>query len=287
MLSAKTKTRNASTAATTTMTPVTFTEGEEDMKQQQQLQELQTKIDDTTNGFTDYYRALLKRQSEENILTIVEYIASMNVEINLSVLYRREQLAVLCYLSEFHHQKSFKDMTREDIIGYLNSLRKTEEAGPLHKWIGTYNLRRICLLRFFKWLYYPDMQPSKRLTPEIVMNIQSFKRKERSIYKPTDLWTQEDDVLFLKYCPNKRDICYHAISRDLSCRPHEILNLRIKDINFKTTADNYQYAEVLVNGKTGSRPIPLISSIPYVKDWLDLHPQRGNPNAFLIPSFDR
>jgi integrase/recombinase XerD len=61
------------------------------------------------------------------------------------------------------------------------------------------------------------------------------------------------------------------------------LNLRIKDIAFKTTG-NYQYAEVLVNGKTGSRPIPLISSIPYVKDWLDSHPQRGNPNAYLIPS---
>jgi integrase/recombinase XerD len=59
--------------------------------------------------------------------------------------------------------------------------------------------------------------------------------------------------------------------------------LHIKDITFKTTG-NYQYAEVVVNGKTGSRPIPLISSIPYVKDWLDSHPQRGNPNAFLIPS---
>jgi hypothetical protein len=31
-------------------------------------------------------------------------------------------------------------------------------------------------------------------------------------------------------------------------------------------------------------PIPLISSIPYVKDWLDTHPQRGNPNSYLIPS---
>ena len=61
------------------------------------------------------------------------------------------------------------------------------------------------------------------------------------------------------------------------------MNLHIRDIAFKTTG-NYQYAEVLANGKMGSRPIPLISSIPYVKDWLDSHPQRGNPNAFLIPS---
>jgi hypothetical protein len=55
---------------------------------------------------------------------------------------------------------------------------------------------------------------------------------------------------------------------------------------FKTSG-NHQYAEVLVNGKTGSRHIPLLSSLPYVKDWLESHPQRGNPNCYLIPSFDR
>jgi len=114
-----------------------------------------------------------------------------------------------------------------------------------------------------------------------------LKRREQSVYKPTDLWTLEDDLLFLKYCPNKRDRCYHAISRDTSCRPHEILRLRIRDITFKTTTDNYQYAEVLVNGQTGSRSTPLFNSIPYIKDWLDEHIQRGNPNAFLIPSRDR
>jgi integrase len=152
----------------------------------------------------------------------------------------------------------------------------------MHKWIGTYNVFRIYLLRFFKWLYYSDIEPDKRPTPSVSENISKLKRKEESIYKPSDLWTQQDDLLFLKYCPSKRDKCYHAISRDSSCRPHEILKLKIKDVIFKTTG-NYQYAEVLVNGKTGSRPIPLIDSIPYLKDYLDHeHPQPGNPNAPLI-----
>jgi integrase/recombinase XerD len=96
------------------------------------------------------------------------------------------------------------------------------------------------------------------------------------------LWTQQDDLLFLKYCPSARDRCYHAISRDTSCRPHEILKLKIRDIAFKTTG-SYQYAETIVNGKTGSRPIPLIDSIPYLKDYLDHeHPQPTNPNSPLI-----
>lgn len=73
------------------------------------------------------------------------------------------------------------------------------------------------------------------------------------------------------------------ISRDTGCRLHEILKLRLKDISFKTTDEGgHQYAEVLVNGKTGSRHIPLIDSIPFVKDWIDEHPQQGNLNAPLI-----
>jgi integrase len=190
----------------------------------------------------------------------------------------------LADLSKFHlNKKYFREMTGEDILLYLDSFRKPEASDPLHKWIGTYTLKRELIVKFFKWLFHPDIESAKRPHPKAVENVPKLKRKEQSIYKPTDLWSQEDDLLFLKYCPNKRDRCYHTISRDLSCRPHEILNLRIKDIAFKT-AGIYQYAEVLVNGKTGSRPIPLISSIPYVKDWLDSHPQRGNPNAYLIPS---
>jgi integrase/recombinase XerD len=179
--------------------------------------------------------------------------------------------------------KNFKEMTREDILTYLDNLRRPEVSDPLHKWIGTYTLRRAIIVKFFKWLYYPDIDYKKRMQPAVIENIPTFKRKEKSIYKPSDLWTQEDNLLFLRYCPSKRDKCYHAISRDLSCRPHEILDLNIKDIAFKTTG-TYQYAEVLVNGKTGSRPIPLISSIPYLKDWLDSHPQRCNSKAFLIVS---
>jgi hypothetical protein len=89
--------------------------------------------------------------------------------------------------------------------------------------------------------------------------------------------------LFLKYCPTKRMKCYHTMSRDLSCRPDQLLKLRIKDVTFKITPEKYQYAEVLVNGKTGSRPLVLIDSIPYLKDYFDHeHPQPRNPNAPLI-----
>ena len=69
--------------------------------------------------------------------------------------------------------------------------------------------------------------------------------------------------------------------RLVHCRPHQILKLRIKDIIFKQIEGKH-YAEILVNGKTGSRHIPLIHSIPYVKEWLDAHPIKNNPNSYFI-----
>ena len=227
-------------------------------------------------------RARTKSSSD----VLAEYFESMQIEINPSVNYKDLSNWTLTNLARFHKDKSYRDMSRYDIVSYLNSLRKTDSADPMHKWIGTYNIYLACLTRFFKWLYNPTLSPTNRPKPQVITNIPQLKRKEQSIYKQSDLWSAEDDQLFLKWCPSKRDKCYHSISRDLSARPHEILALKIKDIVFKN-AESKQYAEVLVNGKTGSRHLPLIDSIPYIKDWLDSHPCRNKPEGYFIYSNDR
>jgi integrase len=189
---------------------------------------LDDKIESITSGLQQHFVNLLSKQSDQNAETIADYILAMIIEVNPSIQYRSTQIITLCYFSNFHKQKPFLKMTRDDVVQYLDSHRRLEESDPLHKWIGTYNLRRIYLLRFFKWLYNPELEPSKRPVPDVVKNIPSFKRKEQSIYKPTDLWIEQDDTLFLKYCPSKRDRCYHMLAHDSSCRPSEILGLKIK-----------------------------------------------------------
>jgi hypothetical protein len=76
------------------------------------------------------------------------------------------------------------------------------------------------------------------------MGIKQLKRKEVSCYKPSDLWSQEDDLVFLKWVTSKRDRCDHTMSTDLSAQSHEILNLKVRDIVFKTVDDGTQYAIV-------------------------------------------
>jgi len=242
------------------------------------------KINLATEGSQSYVENWLRiRTSDEIALTISEYILSLRREINPSQNYTKMQIQAIVELSEYLKQKPFEQLTSEDVLSFLNKFRKTEDRDPLHKWIGTYNLKREILRQFFTWLNDPNTERNHRSRPKIMENITKFKRKEVSIYKPTDLWTGEDDLLFLRYCPSKRNRCYHTLSRDSNCRPHELLKLRTKDVVFKTSGD-YQYAEITVNGKTGTRTIPLFSCIPYLKDWLDEHPQRGNPNAMLFPS---
>ncbi len=244
--------------------------------------EFMSRVELVCEGFSPYYSKGLEATSS-NKDPIIDFILAAQTEKNLTENSRKSYIYTLSIFSKFHKNKPFRQITRDDIISFLNSFRRPEPLDPLHQWIGTYNLYNIHLTRFFKCFYNPELESKARPKPACVENIPQLKRKEKSIYKPTDLWTAEDDLLYLKYCPIKRDSCYHAISRDSSCRPHEILKLKIKDIVFKQVNDRV-YAEILVNGKTGSRHIPLINSIPYLKDWLDNHPMKSNPNATLICS---
>jgi integrase/recombinase XerD len=245
------------------------------------------KVELITAGLRPYHARSLRNESEvsrHNAMIICDYIVALNVEINLSDNYRIANIGLLVHFCKFHNQIPFKDITREDILSFLNSSRKPESVDTIHKWIGTYNHHRIHLMRFFKWLYYPDIEADKRPKPAVIENIPQLRRKEKSIYKPADLWTNEEDLLFLRYCPSSRIRAYHAVARDTGCRPHEILNLKIKDLVFKTINNNSrQYVEITVNGKTGNRSLPLIDSLPYIKDYQNSdHPQRGNPNAVFI-----
>ena len=94
-----------------------------------------------------------------------------------------------------------------------------------------------------------------------MLGIKKLPRKIQSRYNPSDIWDSREHSIFFKYCPSKRDKCYHAIANDTSARPHELLNLRIKDIKFHLTEEGKQYAIVRIpEDKTVPRTVPLVDS---------------------------
>jgi hypothetical protein len=111
----------------------------------------QVDIENVTNGLPKYiHKQLTHTISTENATKIAKNIISQKTEVNLSDNYRKSVVTCLITLSRYFTNKSFSQLTRSDIINYLDSLRKSEDIDPVHKWIGTYNLRRQLFLKFFK-----------------------------------------------------------------------------------------------------------------------------------------
>ena len=140
------------------------------------------KIDRATEGLRQQFiTRLTDHRYGVNALTIANFILAAKTESNISDGYREDLIFTLCKLSSFI-RKDFNDFTREDILSYLDSYRTSEAKSPLHTWIGTYNLHRMFIVKFFRWLSYPNMSSKDRPKPSCVVNIPQLKRKEGSIY---------------------------------------------------------------------------------------------------------
>ena len=100
-------------------------------------------INHITNGLPKFaYKQLTEQISIENAVTIIEFIKCQKTESNLSDGTKNLLIRSLMYLIKYCKNKNFKQLTRDDIVSYLENLSRSEEVDPAHRWIGTYNLRR-------------------------------------------------------------------------------------------------------------------------------------------------
>jgi hypothetical protein len=122
--------------------------------------EPQTKIDSITQyNSKPYFRQALKRLAAlnaENANVICDYILAEQTDINIKESTKEGKIKVLMWLSNYLTNKPFGQMTKQDILGYLNSLKRPLSEDPIHKWIGSYNGRQMILNKFFRWLYNPN-----------------------------------------------------------------------------------------------------------------------------------
>ena len=107
-----------------------------------------------------------------------------------------------------------------------------------------------------------------------------MKRTKRlSPYLETEIWDKDELATIIKYDPYKRNKAILSLLWDLDARPHEITLLKIKHIRLK---EKYGEGEIPHEAKTGSGPMLLTFSFPYVRDWLNEHPFKNEPEARLI-----
>ena len=237
-----------------------------------------------------YFSQILKKLASESLANaniICDYIIAEQNELNIKNSTKEGKIKTLVWLSNFFDNKIiFRQLSNQDILQYLNSGRKSMEDDKTQRWIGSYNNRQMILLKFFRWLYNTgEMDSESRKTPKCMHGIKQLRRLDKIRYKPSDMWYPKETTIFLKYCPSKRDKCYHAMAIDTSCRPNELLNLKISEILFKMTESGKQYAEVVIKGgKSEARTIPLIDSVPFIKSWIQSHPNGNNSDSWLFVS---
>lgn len=170
---------------------------------------------------------------------------------------------------------------KEQIVSFLNTKMKSVDEDPEKKWIGTWNnyLNRIRL--FLRWLHNhedTEMEQSDWKTPDF-LKIKLLKTKRLSPYSENEIWEKDELLSIVKYESHKRNKAILTLLWDLNARNHEISLLKIKNIRIR---EKYGEGEIPHEAKTGSGPILLSCSFPYVRDWLNEHPFKNEPNARLI-----
>ena len=172
-------------------------------------------------------------------------------------------------------------------MAFLDTKRKSNEEDAEQKWITTWNDYLWRLKMFFRWFHNVRIQRENEqnyhdirnwITPDFVI-INKRKTKRLSPYNESEIWDREELLSIVKYEIYKRNKAILTLLWDFNARPHEITLMRIKNVRLR---EKYGEGEVPYEAKTGSGPILLTFSFPYVRDWLNEHPFKNEPNARLV-----
>ncbi|MGN6822208.1 MAG: hypothetical protein ACTHJ7_05475, partial [Candidatus Nitrosocosmicus sp.] len=127
------------------------------------------------------------KDNPNNAQIICDYIITEQTEFNIKESTKEGKIKVLVWLSNFLNGKNFIEMPKQDILKYLNNLRKSSEDLS-HKWIGSYNGRQAIFLKFFKWLHASNESDyRKRSIPNYMQGIKKLNRKEKTPYRSSDI----------------------------------------------------------------------------------------------------
>lgn len=200
----------------------------------------------------------ISTSNKEDIIAFKDYCFSEGLSIAKIIRYVYDLRKLAEWL-----EKDFRTATKKDIEVLAGKIERSDYA------MWTKHGLKVALKKFYKWLSGGEEYPVEVKWIKTSTNNNNHKL-------PEELLTEEDIKKLINATRDTRDRAFISILYESGCRVGEIANLRIKNISF----DDYG-AVILVNGKTGSRRIRLISCVPYLQEWLDKHPDKTNPNAFV------
>ena len=157
--------------------------------------------------------------------------------------------------------KPFLEVTEEDIRDLITQISQSDYAE-----LTKVDFKKL-VRRFYKWLEgnnksYPD-------------KVDWIKCKEKIGNKESlDIITPSEIKRVIDTCESPRDKAFISLLYEGGFRIGEMLNMKIRDLK-----NERNYMKVSVTGKTGPREVLIIYSIPYLNQYLNLHPLKNNLDA--------
>jgi len=160
--------------------------------------------------------------------------------------------------------KDLDEVRREDLEGFIYCLERSDYSPFTKKDF------KLVLKRFYRWLKGGD-----EVYPEEVAWIKTTL-KARDEVLPEDLLTEEEVMKLVNSCDSIRDKAFIITLYESGARVGELGGMRVRDVVF-----GERYAKVMLKGKTGSRSVIVIAAMPYLQNWIQNHPLKGDPDAPL------
>ncbi|MFH1774717.1 MAG: hypothetical protein ABH874_07155 [Methanobacteriota archaeon] len=186
-------------------------------------------------------------------------------------------------------EKEFDYVDKEDVKRLLHSIDSDSRKGD---WVQ--HDYRIALRKFVKWLReehgYPKDYPNGKYLTKILPlikypeEVSKVKVKNVDKIKPREeIPTQEETRYLREAAINARDKAFFAVSEELGPRIGGIGTRKIKHVSFDDLG-----AKIYMQDKTmKGEPTRLISSASYLRDWLEAHPFKHDPEAPLWINLER
>lgn len=221
---------------------------------------------------TDYDKdteAIISTLSEHNQKIIRDFVRSKRLAGDKPVSINTEVRMLKPFYSRFA-DRNFDEITAEEVEDWYLWFCNT----PMHKTNRppsetTVRLVVTSLKPLFVSMHGEQGRDMlRRIRPKV---------KHAVTVKEEELLTDAEIKQMMNACTCDRDRCIIALLYSSGCRVGELCNLRIKDVTLRRES-----ASLHLNGKTGERDIDMFVGVPELKQWMQTHPFRDNPDTYLI-----
>jgi len=224
------------------------------------------------------HRQIKIKLSPRNAELILKYDREM-VQNSLAKATRRKHLEVLNTQSQIIN-KDWDNLTEDDIKDLVFWIVQKYSPDTGKETNSTWDHKKVLKI-FFRWVKLGCREFRTVGDPKETKFIRLRPVTNKLVRE--DLITKEDCEQLLRNCNgNLRDKALIHVQYEAGTRPGEILSLKIKHVKF----DKYG-AVIHVDGKTGPRPVRLVTSVPSLAAWRDAHPFRTDPESPLFMKLDK